>query len=127
MDTIQAMALGRASQHNPARVLDWDQAARIIVNGNVQDAEAGLRGDWEWTGGPILKNGMPVPAEETYTFLASTWAIPELLICGECVIPCWCWQADVPWDSGTYWPDSALRILEQARIPEISHPDLLHD
>jgi hypothetical protein len=118
MDTLQAFAIGRVSRGNPTRVFDWDQAARIIVNGGVKNAEAGLRDDWEWTGGPILKDGIPVPAGKTYTYLASTWAIPELLVSGECVVPCWTWQTGTEWDAHTYWPGSALEILE-SRVPKM--------
>lgn len=112
MDTLSAFARGEASRGNPLKVFDWDKAAAILANGRVRDASAGLEGDWEWTGGEILRDGKPVPADDTYTYLASTWATPQLLIAGECCVPCWRDEDDAPgWDSGTYWPDSALAIL----------------
>lgn len=111
MDTLTAFARGQAAQGNRARVFDWDKAAAIIVNGGVQSAAAGLEDDWEYTGGDILRDGQPVPADDTYTYLASTWAMPQLLIHGEACVPCWTWEDETDWDSHTYWPDSALAIL----------------
>ena len=112
MDTLQAFAMGEASRGRPIMVFDWDKAAAIIRNGHVQSARAGLSGDWEWTGGDILADGKPVPADDTYTDLASTWAEPELLIVGEACVPCWRYEDEAPgWDPKTYWPNSALAIL----------------
>lgn len=112
MDTLSAFARGEAARGNRIRVFDWDKAAAILANGRVQSARAGLQDDWDWTGGDILRDGQPVPRDETYTFLASTWATPELLICGETCIPCWRYKDESPgWDAHTYWPDSALAIL----------------
>jgi hypothetical protein len=112
MDTLSAFAMAQASRGNRPKVFDWDKAAAILANGRVQDASAGLEGDWEWTGGAILRDGKPVPADDTYTYLASTWATPQLLVEGECCVPCWRYEDETPgWDSGTYWPDSARAIL----------------
>jgi hypothetical protein len=110
MDTIQAFAMGRASQGRPIRVFDWLTAAKIIRERQPTVASAGLSGDWEWTGGDIYRNGEPVPSDDTYTYLASTWATPELDLDGD-VIDCWVWQADSGWDSDTYWPAEALAVL----------------
>src|SRR5208283_5455948 len=92
-------------------VFDWDKAAKIIMERNIQNAAAGLSGDWEWTGGYILKDGKP--DFDSYTYLASLWAIPELsLDGGESFIVCWIYQEDSPgWDSKTKWPQSALDII----------------
>ena len=112
MDTLAAFARGQAAKGNPVKVFDWDEAATRIKAAGAQTASAGLEGDWEWTGGEILRDGRPVPAEDTYVYLASTWAIPELAIDDELPSPCWKFEADTDgWDSGTYWPDSALAIL----------------
>lgn len=115
MDTLSAFALGQANKGNPLRVFDWVRAAEKInhlrLKGEIQVASAGLRDDWEWTGGRIYANGQIVPEEDTYTYLSSTWAIPELEIDGE-VSECWIWEEDSPgWDFGTYWPPEALAIL----------------
>lgn len=112
MDTLSAFAMGQASKGNPVKVFDWDEAATRIKVASAQTASAGLEGDWEWTGGDILRDGKPVQREDTYVYLASTWAIPELVIDGDEPIPCWKFQADTEgWDADTYWPDSALTIL----------------
>jgi hypothetical protein len=108
MDTLSAFAMGEASRGRALKVFDWDRAAQLIKEHNAQSASAGLSGDWEWTGGLILRDGKPVDAEDTYTYLASTWATPELHLDGESYD---CWLHTDKWDSSTYWPESALKIL----------------
>lgn len=88
-------------------VFDWDKAARIIRERKPKIASAGLHDDWEWTGGTIFENGKPV---EEYTFLASTWATPEIAIDGE-IIDCFIMKHETKWNEGTKWPKSALDIL----------------
>lgn len=111
MDTLSAFAMGYAHKGKRHRVFDWDRAARRIVETGAQNASAGLSQDWEWTGGEILRDGKPVPADDTYTYLASNWAIPELELDGA-VEDCFVFMDESPgWDSGTYWPESALAIL----------------
>jgi len=116
MDTMSAFAMGFANRDKPSRVFDWDVAARIIVSRGVEHASAGLGRDREHTGGKILQDGKPVPRDDTYTYLSSSWAIPQLRIDddgyeGE-IIDCWKWVKDTPsWGSDTYWPESALEIL----------------
>jgi hypothetical protein len=115
MDTRQAFMMGQLNRHQPRRVFDWIKAARLIVEHRPIDASAGLQGDWEWTGGLIWESGRPVPAEDTYTYLASTWAIPEIEL-DLYVIDCWIWQTDSPgWDSETYWPPEALALIEMGQ------------
>jgi hypothetical protein len=100
------------NQGNERKVFDWDKAAKLIKKTNPSKASAGLSGDWEWTGGPICINGSPVNADDTYTYLASTWATPELEMDG---IVCDCFKMESEtdgWDAGTYWPASALEILQ---------------
>lgn len=111
MDSISAFARCRAARGQPIKVFDWDRAAEIIRRREARNAAAGLGMDWEYTGGPILRDGQPVPREDTYTYLASDWATPELDVDGD-LMECWKYQKDTPgWDSGTYWPESALAIL----------------
>lgn len=95
-------------------MFDWDKAARLIRERNMAVAHAGLQHDLDWTGGVILKDGEPVPAAKTYTYLASNWAIPVLYAHeGEHETECWAWQEDTPgWDAHTYWPASARAILK---------------
>jgi hypothetical protein len=95
----------------PAMVFDWDRAAWLIREFKATYASAGLAGDWEYTGGPILEDGRPVDPEYTSAWLVSNWEEPQLLLEGE-AIPCWRLLDHAPdWDEGTYWPDSARAIL----------------
>lgn len=113
MDSLQAYARGQAARAVGARqmVFDWDRAATLIRERGAKDASAGLRGDWKYTGGEILRDGKPIDSGDTYTYLSSNWATPELDIDGA-VIECWRYEEDTPgWNSGTYWPDSARAIL----------------
>lgn len=108
MDTLSAFAMGQANRGKTPKVFDWDRAAQLIKERGAESASAGLANDWESTGGPILRDGKPVDADDTYTYLASTWATPVLSIDGEHVD---CWVHTDKWDSSTYWPESALKIL----------------
>jgi len=111
MDTLSAFIRGQAARGQEHKVFDWDRAARLIRERGATNAAAGLNGDWEYTGGRILRDGKPISRDDTYTYLSSNWATPELEIDGE-VVECYRMQSEVPdWDSGTYWPESALAIL----------------
>ncbi len=110
MDTFRAFMMDEVNRGSELMVFDWDKAARIIKERRPKIASAGLRSDWEWTGGVIYKDGKPV--KDSYTFLASTWAVPELDIDGD-IIECYIMKSNAEgWDSGTKWPESALYILE---------------
>lgn len=109
-----ARSQAAAQRGEKGKVFDWDKAAQRIVEEKAVDASAGLAGDWDYTGGPIWRSGAPVPQNETYTYLASLWATPELEIDGN-VEECWIAADETEWDSGTYWPDSALAIIEAAK------------
>ena len=114
MDSMSAFAKVEANRGKPLMVFDWEKAATIILEQTPTTARAGLSGDWEYTGGDIWLDGRPVPADETYVFLASTWAAPELDIDGV-VMECWRYQKDTPsWGSVTYWPPEAVAIIEAA-------------
>lgn len=111
METIMAFAMGELHRHDPLMVFDWDKAARILVERNPDEALAGLQDDYEYTAGVIWRKGMPVRNE--YTYLASTWAHPMLII-GDEEIECWRYKSEAPdWGSETKWPQSALRIVEK--------------
>lgn len=113
MDTLTAFAMGEANRGKETMVFDWDKAAELIRDSGCTEAEAGLRGDWAWTGGCIFEEGKPTC--EHYTFLESTWAVPELEINGK-RIPCFRMYSQTPgWNSGTKWPESALKILNEGR------------
>jgi hypothetical protein len=109
MDTFSAFARGEANRGQPMMVFDWDNAARLIRERKPQTASAGLAGDWEYTGGTIYEDGQPVT--DSYTYLSSTWAEPELEMDGV-TVECWRVESEVPeWDADTKWPESALAIL----------------
>lgn len=109
MNTLAAFAMGEANRGKELMVFDWDKAAQLIREHGAVTAYAGLRGDWEYTGGLILKQGKPTKDD---TYLASTWATPEIAIDGT-VMECYRMQSETPnWDAKTQWPKSALEILE---------------
>lgn len=111
MDTMQAFAKAQAAAGSESKVFDWDEAARRIVKSGAKTASAGLSGDWEWTGGDILRDGKPLSRDESYTYLASVWATPELDIDGV-VSPCYRLRSETNgWNAETRWPASALAIL----------------
>lgn len=123
MDTAAAWVKGQMNRGKPLMVFDWDKAARLIRQHKAEEASAGLQNDWEWTGGRILADGKIVPREKTYTYLASTWAIPELKITlsdgSHRVFECYKMQKDTPnWNSDTYWPKSAVKILNKGNKPK---------
>lgn len=110
MNTDMAFVMGELNRDKELMIFDWDKAARIIKERKLEVARAGLRGDWEYTGGTIYQDGKPCKNGGTY--LASTWAVPELAI-NEDVIPCYRMQHEVPeWGAKTCWPKSALDILD---------------
>ena len=113
MDTLKAFAMGYATRGKEQMVFDWDKAARLILDFGVDEASAGLRDDWEWTGGCIFEDGKPFM--DDYTYLSSTWAVPELRI-GDVLVPCYRMKSEVPgWGSDTKWPKSALDILSSKK------------
>lgn len=112
MDTLKAFLINERSQGKTPRVFDWDKAAKLIAERKPTEASAGLQSDWEWTVGAIFRDGKPVPQDETYTYLASNLAAPELDLDGD-VIECWVYKdGNCEWDADTYWPESALTLLE---------------
>ena len=101
---------------NTQKAFDWDKAAEIIkeklkVHPDLK-AEAGLQGDWDYTGGTIFKNGKPT--NDSYTYLCSNWAIPTLILSWdgkeqeeiECLT-----DANERFDSDTKWDEKSLAIL----------------
>ncbi len=112
MKTIDAYNRGLATAGNVQMVFDWDNAAQLIRELKPAVARAGLAGDWEYTGGIIYREGIPV--FDDYTYLASTWAVPELMLDGD-TIPCWRFENEVQWGRKTKWPESALAILRGER------------
>lgn len=112
MDTLSAFARGQANQGKESMVFDWFRAVELINQYQPKLAEAGLKDDFEYTGGDIFTNGEIVDQDDTYTYLASTWATPQLVLDGE-VFDCYKMQSEVPdWGSDTYWPEEAKTLLK---------------
>ena len=114
MDHFSAMARGLAARGKPQIVFDWDRAAELIRERQPITASASLAQDWEYTGGTIYENGEPI--RDSYTYLSSNWATPELDMDGD-VVPCWKYKSETKWDSDTKWPETALAILGVA-VPD---------
>jgi len=108
MDTITALMNGMANRGKPLKVFDWRRAAEIIRDERPDHVEAGLAEDWEWTGGVIFSDGKIV--DDEYTYLASNWATPQILINGE-YRDCYVMQGETDWGPKTKWPDDARAIL----------------
>lgn len=114
MDTLAAFNRAEAARRSgktTRNVFDWHKAARLIRDRKPTEAGAGLRDDWEYTGGSIYRDGKPIGRDETYVYLASIWATPEIDLDGireDCLLVV---GEDHEWNSGTYWPESALAIL----------------
>ena len=102
MDTLSAFAMGRACKGRALKVFDWIKAAEIIRDEKPTNVSAGLADDWEYTGGKIYLEGNIV--EDDYTYLASTWATPQICVDGE-YRDCFVMEAE------TKWPDEAKAIL----------------
>ena len=107
----------RAAKDKPLMVFDWDKAAEIIKS-NLEKypnlrAEAGLQGDWEYTGGIIYENKLSVTSD--YTYLASNWAIPTLLLFnGEdevLEVGCYALKDESRFTSESKWDEKSLKIL----------------
>lgn len=109
MDSIAAFAMGVANRDRELMVFDWNKAAMLIKQHKPVKAEAGLKGDLEWTGGTIWRDDKPV--KNSYTYLASTWATPLLILDGE-ETPCYIMEHETKWRAKTTWPESALKIIE---------------
>lgn len=113
MNSISAFIRGEAATAagNKEKVFDWEKAARLIAEIRPKEASAGLSEDWEYTGGEIWAHDKPVPKDQTYVYLCSNWATPELSMDGS-VQPCWRYEDETPgWGSETYWPPEAMAIL----------------
>lgn len=110
MVTGSALSREAAARGESAKVFDWMKAARLIVERKPTKASAGLVEDWNNTGGVIFKDGHPVPAFETYTYLKSSWATPILDLDGE-EIDCYVYEGNTNYGAGTYWPPDARAVL----------------
>ena len=111
---IQAQEAKR--QGKSMMTFDWDKAAEIIKNRFKEHkdlvAEAGLEGDWDYTGGEIFNDGKPT--NENYTFLSSNWATPTLILSWDGIeqeeIQCFTNESE-RFQSNSKWDNEALKIL----------------
>lgn len=109
MKTSLAFLRGQANRGKEMMVFDWVKAAQIIKELQPKEACAGLEEDWEYTGGRIFVDGKPYMND--YTYLASTWATPQLLVEGK-LFDCYVMESETPdWGAYTQWPRIALDIL----------------
>lgn len=112
----ELMQKAEQSRGNVSRAFDWDKAAEIIKDYHTRHGdlicEAGLKGDWAYTGGVIFENGLPT--NDSYTYLSSTWATPCLVLCyngkWQEEIECYCVSND-RFNESTKWDDTSLAIL----------------
>lgn len=123
MNTAEAMERNVAAikRGTASRVFDWRKAANLLVEkmkeGDPFIAYAGLEEDMEWTGGTILSfDGHSFELNrDSYTYLASNWAKPILVIHYEdqsdLELCCWEYSEDSEYDSSTRWPTEAVNIL----------------
>lgn len=99
------------------KVFDWNKAAQIIKDNfaNHPDlvAEAGLQGDWDYTGGIIFENGKP--SNNSYTYLSSNWATPTLLLFWDGdeqeEIECYVDAANSTFTEDSKWDENSIAIL----------------
>lgn len=119
MDTLQAFAKGEANRDKELMVFDWDKAVSIIKERNLKNCGAGLKSDFEWTAGMILVDGKPYT--EDYTYLASTWATPQLIIYSDEdsdvfdyveTVDCWKYF-DGTYGSDTKFPEHLVSLFEE--------------
>lgn len=114
---ILAQAERAKNSGNQHLTFNWDMAAEIIrkylVDHPDLTAEAGLQGDWSYTGGEIFENGRPT--NDSYTYLSSNWAIPTLILSwgGEDQeeINCSVIESESRFSSDSKWDDDSLKLL----------------
>ena len=95
---------------------DWDSAACLIKDRFQQHgdlkAEAGLQGDWDYTGGVIFEQGNPV--SDDYTYLSSNWAKPTLILSWDGVeqeeVPCFTDECE-RFAAKSKWDETSIAIL----------------
>lgn len=98
------------------KAFDWDKAAEIIKARFSEHhdllAEAGLQQDWNYTGGEIFRDGKPI--NDSYTYLASNWAMPTLILSWDGQeqeeIECFA-ETNDRFNSETKWDNKSLEIL----------------
>lgn len=119
MDSMSAFARGEANRGKPQMVFDWDKAVKIILANGYKNCGAGLDSDYEYTAGTILFEGNTY--DEDCTYLASTWAKPQLIIYSdphsglyeyEEVIDCYIMDNETTYHSGTKFPEHLKELFK---------------
>ncbi len=102
-------------QKDKYKTFDWIKAGEII-NERLKNypnltAEAGLQGDWDYTGGTIFAKGKPVT--DSYTYLCSNWATPMLMLSldGYQNEEIECYRTDDKYNSDSKWDEESLTVL----------------
>ena len=122
MDTMTAFAMSQANISNKRMVFDWDKAVNIIQKRGLKNCGAGLASDFEYTAGMILSNGIPITND--YTYLASNWATPQLIIYCDSddglldydeVVDCWVWEDETSYDESTKFPKNLIEKVLGAK------------
>lgn len=121
MNTFGAMLIGDATRERERMVFDWDTAAKILKEKKPEWAEAGLDGDLGNTSDTIwyLDENNEYRTERSHPYLASTWAMPVLILYYDDkdkeneTIACYVMESETEWDEHTVWPQSALDILKE--------------
>ena len=112
----EGFTTSRSKNNNPQKAFDWIKAANIIKE-RLQEhpdliAEAGLQGDWDFTGGVIFEQGLPT--NDDFTYLSSNWAIPTLILTWDGEeqeeIECFVIGND-KYDSRSKWDEESLNVL----------------
>ena len=101
--------MGEKNRKNKMKVFDWDAAAQKIKEVQPKLAQAGLQNDFTHTGGVIYSDGEIV--KDDYTYLASTWATPILVLDDE-IYECYVMEKETKFTDSTKWPKSAIKILK---------------
>ena len=95
MNTWAAFAMGEANRGKELMVFDWDKAARLIKERKPKCASAGLRSDWQYTGGTIYEGGKPVMDDKEFYDKYPCVHRAEDGACAACAYMCDCgWPED---------------------------------
>lgn len=113
VDTITVYRRDRATKGQPTMAFDWAEAARRIALARPTLAEAGLAGDFGYTGGAVWRDGALVPRARSSVALplASTHLVPALRLDGGAEDPCYVVLAPGSVVSADYWPAAAGALL----------------
>ncbi len=120
MDTLSAFMIGEMNRGKDKMVFDWDKAVKLILENDWKNCGAGLSSDFEWTAGHILVDGKPY--NNDYTYLASTWATPQLIVYGdkddgvfeyEDVIDCYIMKSETEYDHDTKFPEHLTKLFDK--------------